>query len=174
MKPARGSSRLPTRGARQRCDEFKWLPVRVTDARLDALIARGYLAANEARRRPRCSGGPSGIPRGPALRRSPPLGLADKIPTETPAGSGGTPKRDALHLFLRRSARPATVYLRLRTYRLSGSGTVRELVRDRSAGGTSVTSSRGSTRGSERGEGAAGGDTLVSRVIRAGIRGIDH
>ncbi len=47
MKPARGSSRSPTGGARHHDDEFKWLPVRVTDARLDALIDRGYLAANE-------------------------------------------------------------------------------------------------------------------------------
>jgi len=47
VKPARGSSRSRTGGARHDDDEFKWLPVRVTDARLDALIARGYLAANE-------------------------------------------------------------------------------------------------------------------------------
>ncbi len=47
MKPARRSSRSPTGGARHRDDEFKCLPVRVTEARLDALIARGYLAANE-------------------------------------------------------------------------------------------------------------------------------
>jgi hypothetical protein len=47
VKPARGSSRSPTGGARHHDDEFKWLPVRVTDARLDALIGRGYLAANE-------------------------------------------------------------------------------------------------------------------------------
>ena len=33
--------------ARHDDEEFKWLPVRVTDARLDALIARGYLAADE-------------------------------------------------------------------------------------------------------------------------------
>ncbi len=47
MKPARGSSRSRTGGARHDDEESKWLPVRVTDARLDALIARGYLAANE-------------------------------------------------------------------------------------------------------------------------------
>jgi hypothetical protein len=47
VKPARGSSRSPTGGARRCDDEFKQLPVRVTDARLDALIARGYLAADE-------------------------------------------------------------------------------------------------------------------------------
>jgi hypothetical protein len=47
VKPARGSSRSPTGGARHRDDEFKWRQVRVTEARLDALIARGYLAADE-------------------------------------------------------------------------------------------------------------------------------
>jgi hypothetical protein len=47
VKPARGSSRSRTGGARHDDDEFKRLSVRVTDARLDALIARGYLAANE-------------------------------------------------------------------------------------------------------------------------------
>ena len=47
MKPARGSSRSRTGGARQDDEESKRLPVRVTDARLDALIAMGYLAANE-------------------------------------------------------------------------------------------------------------------------------
>jgi hypothetical protein len=47
VKPARGSSRSPTCGARRCDDEFKRLPVRVTEARLDALIARGYLAADE-------------------------------------------------------------------------------------------------------------------------------
>jgi hypothetical protein len=47
VKRARGSSRSPTGGARHHDDESRWLPVRVTEARLDALIARGYLAANE-------------------------------------------------------------------------------------------------------------------------------
>ena len=47
MKPTRGSSRSPTGGARHRDDESKWRQVRVTEARLDALIARGYLAADE-------------------------------------------------------------------------------------------------------------------------------
>jgi hypothetical protein len=47
VKKARGSSRSPTGGARHRDDEFKWRQVRVTEARLDALIARGYLAADE-------------------------------------------------------------------------------------------------------------------------------
>ena len=47
MKPARGSSRSRTGGARRHDDAFKWLPVRVTEARLDALIARGYLAADQ-------------------------------------------------------------------------------------------------------------------------------
>ena len=47
MKPTKGSSRSPTGGARHRDDKFKWHQVRVTDARLDALIARGYLAADE-------------------------------------------------------------------------------------------------------------------------------
>jgi hypothetical protein len=46
VKPAKGSSRS-IGGARHRDDEFKWRTVRVTDARLDALIARGYLAADE-------------------------------------------------------------------------------------------------------------------------------
>jgi hypothetical protein len=47
VKPAKGSSQSPT-GRARRCDnEFKWLPVRVTEARLDALIARGYLAADK-------------------------------------------------------------------------------------------------------------------------------
>jgi hypothetical protein len=47
VKPARGSLRSPTCGARHRDDEFKWRQIRVTQARLDALIARGYLAADE-------------------------------------------------------------------------------------------------------------------------------
>jgi hypothetical protein len=47
VKPARGSFRSPTDGARQDDDEFRRIPVRVTDARLDSLIAMGYLAANE-------------------------------------------------------------------------------------------------------------------------------
>jgi len=47
VKPARGSSRSRTGGARHHDDAFKWLPVRVTEARLDALIARGYLAADQ-------------------------------------------------------------------------------------------------------------------------------
>jgi hypothetical protein len=47
VKPTKGSSQSPTGGARRRDDEFKRLPVRVTEARLDALIARGYLAADE-------------------------------------------------------------------------------------------------------------------------------
>jgi hypothetical protein len=33
--------------ARHRDDEFMWRQVRVADAKLDALIARGYLAADE-------------------------------------------------------------------------------------------------------------------------------
>jgi hypothetical protein len=45
VKPTRGSSRSPTGGVRHRDDEFMWRQVRVTDAKLDALIARGYLAA---------------------------------------------------------------------------------------------------------------------------------
>ena len=47
MKPTRGSSRSPTGGVRHRDDESKWRQVRVTEARLDALIARRYLAADE-------------------------------------------------------------------------------------------------------------------------------
>ena len=47
MKPTRGSSRSPTGGARHRDDEFMWRQVRVADATLDALIARGYLAADK-------------------------------------------------------------------------------------------------------------------------------
>jgi hypothetical protein len=47
VKPGRGSFRSRTGGARHGDDDFKRLPVRVTDARLDALIAMGYLAANE-------------------------------------------------------------------------------------------------------------------------------
>jgi hypothetical protein len=47
VKPTRGSSRSPTGGARHRDDEFMWRQVRVADAKLDALIARGYLAADE-------------------------------------------------------------------------------------------------------------------------------
>jgi hypothetical protein len=80
VKPARGSSRSPTGGARHRDDEFKWRQVRVTEARLDALIARGYLAADERADAEAVQAAFSGIPRGPALRRSPPLGLAGEIP----------------------------------------------------------------------------------------------
>jgi hypothetical protein len=47
VKPARGSPRSPTGGARHRDDGFKWRQVRVTEARPDALIAGGYLAADE-------------------------------------------------------------------------------------------------------------------------------
>jgi hypothetical protein len=47
VKPARGWFRSPKDGARQDNGEFRRIPVRVTDARLDALIAMGYLAANE-------------------------------------------------------------------------------------------------------------------------------
>jgi hypothetical protein len=47
VKPTRGSSRSPTGGPRHRDDEFMWRQVRVADAKLDALIARGYLAADE-------------------------------------------------------------------------------------------------------------------------------
>jgi hypothetical protein len=47
VKPARGSSRSRTGGARHDDEESKRLPVRVTNARLDALIAMGYLAANK-------------------------------------------------------------------------------------------------------------------------------
>jgi hypothetical protein len=47
VKPARGSFRSPTCGAGHRYDEFRWRQVRVTEARLDSLIARGYLAADE-------------------------------------------------------------------------------------------------------------------------------
>jgi hypothetical protein len=47
VKPTKGSSRSPTGGTRHRDDEFKWRQVCVTDARFDALIARGYLAADE-------------------------------------------------------------------------------------------------------------------------------
>jgi hypothetical protein len=47
VKPTRGSSRSPTGGGRHRDDEFKRRQIRVTEARLDALIARGYLAADE-------------------------------------------------------------------------------------------------------------------------------
>jgi hypothetical protein len=47
VKPTRGSSRSPKCGAGHHDEEFRWRPVRVTEARLDALIARGYLAADE-------------------------------------------------------------------------------------------------------------------------------
>jgi hypothetical protein len=47
VKPTRGLSRSPTGGARHHDDEFMWRQVRVADAKLDALIARGYLAADE-------------------------------------------------------------------------------------------------------------------------------
>jgi hypothetical protein len=46
VKPTRGSSRSHAAGPRHRGDEFMWRQVRVADATLDALIARGYLAAN--------------------------------------------------------------------------------------------------------------------------------
>jgi hypothetical protein len=47
VKPTKGSSRSPTGGARHRDDELMWRQIRVTNAKLDALIARGYLAADE-------------------------------------------------------------------------------------------------------------------------------
>ena len=46
VKPTRSSSRLPSGGVLHHDDEFMWRQVRVADATLDALIARGYLAAN--------------------------------------------------------------------------------------------------------------------------------
>jgi hypothetical protein len=42
-----GGPFVPMDSARHRDDEFMWRQVRVADAKLDALIARGYLAADE-------------------------------------------------------------------------------------------------------------------------------
>jgi hypothetical protein len=47
VKPTKGSPRSPKGGAPHRDDELMWRQVRVPGAKLDALISRGYLAADE-------------------------------------------------------------------------------------------------------------------------------
>ena len=47
MKPTRNSSRSPTCGVQRRGDEMYWCTICINDAKLDALISRGYLAASE-------------------------------------------------------------------------------------------------------------------------------
>jgi hypothetical protein len=93
VKPTRGSSRSPTGGARHRDDEFMWRQVRVADAKLDVLIARRYLAADEREDAEAIQAALEAFLADRLIRRLPPLGLAGKTQTRRAAGR---PKRDAL------------------------------------------------------------------------------
>ncbi len=68
---------------------MKWLTVRVNDARLDALIARGYLAANERADATAVQAALQAFLADRALRRFP-LGRAGRCETQTyPLNWGG-------------------------------------------------------------------------------------